>query len=333
MKSIQDILDLKIDNLIQRLLLEKNSYKQKLMSEYEELKKEKQVEMDKLIVKYKNKKLELDIRQKREKNLNDNDNLLKANIYSSNLTNMSMINSNNNLQNKSFNKSAIKFSFDNVNELKNKYFISNKIESSNKNINNNLSVSISKKSLKESKSERNSSIKQITSKNNQYETNFKILNKNNKTNKNKNVKLTISQHLLKESDLEHKKPFNIFNRRSSQTKNIVEKSNYSKKVLEYNENAREELQTRGDGNLNFAVNFLNSPQDIKKEHYEDKFTIDMSCNKTGEFIHKDISKNDFNINSMGYLKNQEIENKINYYEIDKQILEEKFKKNVNISEK
>jgi len=58
-------------------------------SEYDEMAKVKQMELDKINTKYKNKKFELETKQGKEKNIHENENLLKANIFNSNLVNFS----------------------------------------------------------------------------------------------------------------------------------------------------------------------------------------------------------------------------------------------------
>lgn len=327
MKSIDDIINQKIENLYQRQLVEKNGYKQKLMSEYEEMKTAKQIEMDKLIVKYKNKKLDLEIRQKREKNLNENDNLLKANIYSSNLTNMSIINSVNNAQNKPSNKSTIKFSFENPSELKLKNSNVYRLQSGKRSTNNS-SILISKQSPNEIKSERKASAKHKISKHNNYETNYKIANK--PTLKNKNQTLTVSQHLLKECDLEHKKPVNVLNRRSSQTKDSTAKSNFTKRVLEFNDNFSSDFKTNKENNGNFAVNFLGGSE-INKKSLENKNFVDSGCKETNNFINEELTKNINDINSFDFLKANESEQKLNYYNLKKDILSENFEEQLDIN--
>lgn len=113
MKTKEENLNLKIDNLIKQQALEKKSLNQKMNTEYDEMTKIKQIELDKIVVKYKNKKFELETRQGKEKNLHENENLLKANIFSSNLTN----NVNNETMNRSFfNKTSMKMV--NLNEPK-----------------------------------------------------------------------------------------------------------------------------------------------------------------------------------------------------------------------
>ena len=113
MKTKEENLNLKIDNLIKQQALEKKSLNQKMNTEYDEMTKIKQIELDKIVVKYKNKKFELETKQGKEKNLHENENLLKANIFSSNLTN----NVNNETMNRSFfNKTSMKMV--NLNEPK-----------------------------------------------------------------------------------------------------------------------------------------------------------------------------------------------------------------------
>ncbi len=91
MKLKNENYSLKSENLIKQQSLEKNALTQKMNSEFEEMVKVKQIEIDKIVTKYKNKKFELETRQGKEKNLHDNENLLKANIFNSNLTNFSHI--------------------------------------------------------------------------------------------------------------------------------------------------------------------------------------------------------------------------------------------------
>ena len=89
MKLKNENYSLKSENLIKQQSLEKNALSQKVNSEFEEMAKVKQIEMDKIITKYKNKKFELETKQGKEKNLHDNENLLKANIFNSNLISIS----------------------------------------------------------------------------------------------------------------------------------------------------------------------------------------------------------------------------------------------------
>lgn len=64
----------------QKQTLEKNALKQKLDSEYDSLKKLKDEETAKLVQKYKIRKMDLELQQKQEKNLYDNQNLANASI-------------------------------------------------------------------------------------------------------------------------------------------------------------------------------------------------------------------------------------------------------------
>jgi len=59
-------------------LNEKNALKKKIELEFEELKKDKQKKLEVLILKFKNKKAELEIQQKMETHITDNKNLFKA---------------------------------------------------------------------------------------------------------------------------------------------------------------------------------------------------------------------------------------------------------------
>ncbi len=90
LKLKEENFDLKSDNLIKQQNLEKNAFAQKINSEYDEMTKIKQVELDKIITKYKNKKFELETRQGKEKNLHENENLLKANLFNSNLIQLNL---------------------------------------------------------------------------------------------------------------------------------------------------------------------------------------------------------------------------------------------------
>jgi len=329
MKSIDGILELKIENLIQRQQIEKNGYKQKLMAEYEEMKKAKQVEIDVLIVKYKNKKLELEMKQKREKNLNENDNLLKANALSANLSNISIINNANNVNNKSFNKSSVKFSFDNV-YPKTKNFIENYnlVQSINRNPGNISSISNNKQNLitNDVKTERKSSAKPKVSKHNNYETNYKNF-------KNKNQKLTVSEHLLKNSDLDHKKPVGMLNRRSSQTKNPLDQNKISRKFLEFNENLSSDYQTKMDKSLNFAGKFIVSPEkevnqndDTNPLNLEEKLS-NLKYRETAEFMNKEINNNLYSVEESHF--NNGIDKKLNYSHLKFEIFNN-FQEKINL---
>lgn len=96
---------MKSENLIKQQSLEKNALAQKMKSEFEEMAKVKQVEIEKIATKYKNKKFDLETKQGKGKNIYDNENLLKANIFSSNLINYSNSDSIVNSMNKSLNRS------------------------------------------------------------------------------------------------------------------------------------------------------------------------------------------------------------------------------------
>lgn len=68
----------KTEQLAQKQNLERNALKQKLDIEYEIMKKEKNDEMGKIVLKYKNRKIDLEAQQKQEKYLAENENQLKA---------------------------------------------------------------------------------------------------------------------------------------------------------------------------------------------------------------------------------------------------------------
>ena len=86
--------------------LEKNAMEQKMNSEFDEMNKIKQVELEKIVTKYKNKKFELETKQGKEKNINDNENMLKATLFNNNLLNFSNIDGMMSI-NRSINKSSI----------------------------------------------------------------------------------------------------------------------------------------------------------------------------------------------------------------------------------
>lgn len=115
---------LKSENLIKQQSLEKSALAQKMNSEYEEMGKVKQTEIDKIINKFKNKKFDLETKQGKEKNMLQNENLLKANIFNSNLFNYNFSNSSNNEKINSINKSLTNKQpvsvnkFNSVNDLK-----------------------------------------------------------------------------------------------------------------------------------------------------------------------------------------------------------------------
>lgn len=64
--------------MAQKQMLERSALKQKFDTEYDMLKNEKEEQLNKLIHKFKNKKLELEMQHKQEKLFNDNEHLLKA---------------------------------------------------------------------------------------------------------------------------------------------------------------------------------------------------------------------------------------------------------------
>jgi hypothetical protein len=66
--------------LIHKQNLERNALKQKLDTEYEMMKKQKDEETQKLIHKYKNRKMDLELQHNQERNLSENESLLKASI-------------------------------------------------------------------------------------------------------------------------------------------------------------------------------------------------------------------------------------------------------------
>jgi len=161
MKFKQETFDLKSENLIKQQNLEKNALTQKMNSEYDEMEKIKQAELNKIIFKYKNKKFELETKQGKEKNLHDNENLLKANIFNSNLTNFSpseIVNS----MNKSYNKASTTNRLNSLseaklkeiapyskkNELKSLNFTNEKSSKANFDSNNNKILNNSNKSQK-----------------------------------------------------------------------------------------------------------------------------------------------------------------------------------------
>lgn len=67
----------KTDQLFTKQNLEKNALKQKLDTEYEIMKKQKDDEMAVIILKFKNRKMDLESQQKHEKTLTENENLFK----------------------------------------------------------------------------------------------------------------------------------------------------------------------------------------------------------------------------------------------------------------
>ena len=80
-KERNDKFKIKTDQFVHKQNLERSAMKQKLDTEYEFMKKQKEDEIAKLVHRFKNKKMELDSQQKLEKNLNENENLLKASNY------------------------------------------------------------------------------------------------------------------------------------------------------------------------------------------------------------------------------------------------------------
>lgn len=73
-----DKIKIKLEQSNKKQQNEKNQLKQKFILDYEVLRKERDAETEKLIHRYKNKKLDLDMQQKQEKNLTSNQNMLKA---------------------------------------------------------------------------------------------------------------------------------------------------------------------------------------------------------------------------------------------------------------
>jgi hypothetical protein len=65
----------------QKHLSEKNALKKKIEVEIEALKKEKEFGIQRIVLKYKNKKFDLELQQKQEKYLSENANQLKASIF------------------------------------------------------------------------------------------------------------------------------------------------------------------------------------------------------------------------------------------------------------
>jgi len=116
-KLKDDNFALKSENLIKQQSLEKNALSQKMNSEYEEMAKVKQMEMDKILNKYKNKKFDLETKQGKEKNLHLNENLLKANIFNANLVNFSN-SENSEFINKSISKPASAVRLNSITDVK-----------------------------------------------------------------------------------------------------------------------------------------------------------------------------------------------------------------------
>ena len=71
---------IKTDQLMHKQNLERNALKQKLDTEYEMMKKQKDEETQNLIHKYKNRKMDLELQHNQERNLSENESLLKASI-------------------------------------------------------------------------------------------------------------------------------------------------------------------------------------------------------------------------------------------------------------
>lgn len=123
MKLKEENFELKSENMIKQQNLEKSALAQKMNSEYDEMNKIKQVELEKIVTKYKNKKYELETKQGKEKNIHDNENMLKASLFNTNLVNFT--NPDNMMSiNKSVNKSTLKmnpFSDKNLREISSSY--------------------------------------------------------------------------------------------------------------------------------------------------------------------------------------------------------------------
>lgn len=77
-KQRNETIKRKFDLLIKKQNLERQKLEEKIDNEVELEEKLKETELEKIVLKYKNKKLELDHQQKQEKNLNDNVNLMRA---------------------------------------------------------------------------------------------------------------------------------------------------------------------------------------------------------------------------------------------------------------
>lgn len=80
-KDRNEKIRIKSEQLAQKHNLEKNGLKQKFDSDFDELRIQKDHEASILVLKYKNRKLDLELQQKQEKNLSENSNLMKASIY------------------------------------------------------------------------------------------------------------------------------------------------------------------------------------------------------------------------------------------------------------
>lgn len=77
-KDRNDKIKAKTDHIAHKHLLERNSLKQKFDAEYEMLKRQKDETVENINLKFKNRKLDLELQQKNEKNLNENEKLMKA---------------------------------------------------------------------------------------------------------------------------------------------------------------------------------------------------------------------------------------------------------------
>lgn len=71
-KDRNDKIRIKSEQLAQKHILEKNGLKQKVDSEYDEMSSMKTQDYSKLMLKYKNRKLDLEIQQKGERNAREN---------------------------------------------------------------------------------------------------------------------------------------------------------------------------------------------------------------------------------------------------------------------
>jgi hypothetical protein len=69
---------IKTEQLANRHNLERNALKQKLDTEFNNINKQKDDEIDKINLKYKNRRADLETQQRNEKILNQNENLAKA---------------------------------------------------------------------------------------------------------------------------------------------------------------------------------------------------------------------------------------------------------------
>lgn len=313
-KAKEEALIIKKENLIVKQNHERNVYKQRLMSDYEEMKKIKQDELDKLIVKFKNKKLELEMRQKREKNLTGNENLKMKNAYASNLTNMTIINSGGNGMNRTMTKTGIKFSLENLNDIKLKNSLPENINfASSSNLLKNKEIlkyieneKIEEKEICVVNYEDKSPNKKIDNKNgssksplrgngnktnrnnNNYSSNISIQNiaKNNKnsnsnSNKQKNEKNVSSKIPEKKTEDEliksqenFKKKPTNLNRRSSQIKS-EDKSNLTKRVLEFKDIKCDEIT---------MINPNQSLRGNKELVFRENTNQNMETNTKGNYI-------------------------------------------------